>query len=65
MTANSLIEVRIVGIIHAEQSEDGKTERNDRLLGVAIHSYAHEKLESIDNVSPTLFSHVEVFCLLQ
>ena len=28
-----LIEVRIIGIINAEQTEDGKTESNDRLLG--------------------------------
>ena len=28
-----LIEVRIIGIITAEQTEDGKTESNDRLLG--------------------------------
>src|SRR5437660_4499672 len=46
-----LIEVRLIGIIMAEQTEDGKTERNDRLLGVAIHSYDHEDLESIDDVS--------------
>ena len=28
-----LIEVRIIGIITAEQTEDGKTESNDRLIG--------------------------------
>src|SRR5438105_12752181 len=33
-----LIEVRIIGVINAQQTEDGKTEANDRLLGVAIHS---------------------------
>src|SRR5678810_783925 len=44
-----LIEVRIIGIITAEQTEDGKTEANDRLLGVAIHSYDHENLESIED----------------
>src|SRR5438046_10317631 len=27
-----LIESRLIGVIEAEQSEDGKTERNDRLL---------------------------------
>src|SRR6266542_5988692 len=42
-----LIEVRLIGIITAEQTEDGKTESNDRLLGVAMHSYDHETLESI------------------
>src|ERR1041384_5666956 len=49
-----LVEVRIIGIIHAEQTEDGKTEANDRLLGVTIHSYNHEDLESIEDVSETL-----------
>src|SRR5580765_8091764 len=31
-----LIEIRIIGIVMAEQTEEGKTETNDRLLGVAI-----------------------------
>jgi inorganic pyrophosphatase len=56
-----LIEVRIIGVIEAEQIEDGKTETNDRLLGVAIHSYDHEDLESIDDVSKTLLDQVEAF----
>src|SRR5580704_14703829 len=34
-----LIDVRLVGVISAEQVEGGKKESNDRLLGVAIHSY--------------------------
>src|SRR3954462_1194655 len=45
-----LIESRIIGVIEAEQTDDGKTERNDRLLAVATHSYDHEELESIDEV---------------
>ena len=56
-----LIDVRIIGIIQAEQSEDGKTESNDRLLGVAIHSYDHEGLDSIDDVSKTLLDQLEAF----
>jgi inorganic pyrophosphatase len=56
-----LIEVRIIGIITAEQSEDGKTETNDRLLGVAVHSYDHEDLKSINEVSKTLLNQVEAF----
>jgi len=32
------MEIRILGLI-AEQTEEAKTERNDRLLGVAVHSY--------------------------
>src|SRR4029078_11681719 len=36
-----LIEVRIIGLIMATQTEDGTTKKNDRLIGVAIHSYDH------------------------
>jgi inorganic pyrophosphatase len=56
-----LLDVRLIGVICAEQSEGGKTEKNDRLLGVAVHSYQHEDLYSIDDVSKTLLSQVEEF----
>ena len=42
-----LIDVRLIGIIEANQTEDGKTESNNRLLGVAVHSYNHDGLRSI------------------
>ena len=56
-----LMEIRILGVIEAEQTEDGKSERNDRLLGAAIHSYDHQDLDSIDDVSKTLLDQVEAF----
>ncbi len=56
-----LMEVRIIGVIQAEQVQDGKAETNDRLLGVAVHSYDHEHLESIGDVSKTLLDQVEQF----
>jgi inorganic pyrophosphatase len=56
-----LIEVRILGVIEAKQSETGETKRNDRLLGAAVHSYDHQDLESIDDVSKTLLDQVEEF----
>src|SRR5215831_6258721 len=56
-----LIDIRLIGIIEAEQTEDGKSERNDRLLGVAIHSYDHQDLATIDDVSKTLLDQVEAF----
>jgi inorganic pyrophosphatase len=56
-----LIEVRIVGIINAEQIEGGKSKINNRLLGVAVHSYQHENLASIDDVSRTLLDQVKEF----
>src|SRR5580692_4830677 len=56
-----LMDVRIIGIIEAKQTEDGKTESNDRLLGVAVHSYDHEDINTIDEVSKTLLDQVEAF----
>ena len=56
-----LIDVRIIGIIDAEQTQDGKTEKNSRILGAAIHSYEHENLFAISDVSKTLLSQVEEF----
>jgi inorganic pyrophosphatase len=56
-----LMEVRIIGIINAEQTEDGKTKINNRLMGVAIHSYNHEDLSSIKDVSKTLLDQVKEF----
>ena len=56
-----LIDVRIIGVIDAEQTQHGKTERNSRLLGAAVHSYQHESLNTISDVSKTLLSQIEEF----
>jgi inorganic pyrophosphatase len=56
-----LMEVRIIGVIEAKESSNEGMERNDRLLGVAVHSYDHEDLTTIDEVSATVMSQVEEF----
>ena len=56
-----LIKVRIIGIITADQTEDGKKETNDRLIGVPVHSYAHEDVRTIEDVSRTFLSQLEEF----
>ena len=56
-----LIDVRLIGIIEAEQTEAGKSERNDRLLAVSIHSYDHQDLTTIGDLSKTLLDQVEAF----
>lgn len=53
------MEVRLVGAIEADQTEHGKTERNDRLLGVAIHSYNHERISSIADIGNTRLKQIE------
>lgn len=56
-----LIDVRIIGINRAEQTQDGKTETNDRLLGATVHSYSHEDLETIGDIRKALLAQVEEF----
>ena len=56
-----LIESRLLGVIEAEQSEDGKTERNDRLIAVAAESPTHSEIRSLSDLSPTLINEIEHF----
>lgn len=56
-----LLQVRLIGVINAEQTEDGKTERNDRLIGVAIHSYDREHIASVKDLSKTYRAQLEQF----
>ncbi|HEY2017996.1 MAG TPA: inorganic diphosphatase [Bryobacteraceae bacterium] len=56
-----LLDIRIVGVIEAVQVEDQKSTVNNRLLGVAIHTYAHEHIKHIDQVNPSILDQVEAF----
>jgi inorganic pyrophosphatase len=52
---------RLVGVIEAEQTEDGKTERNDRLLAVAANSAAHRSIRELRDLSSDLVAQIEHF----
>jgi len=56
-----VLDVRIVGIIEAEQTEAGKTISNHRLVAVAVHSYNHEHIKSISEVNKSIIQQVEEF----
>ena len=56
-----LVDVRIIGVIEAQQTEDGKTETNDRLLAVAVHSYSHEDVSSIKEINSSMLEQIEQF----
>jgi inorganic pyrophosphatase len=56
-----VLDVRIIGVIEAEQTEDGKTTPNHRLVAVAIHSYNHEEIKSVSAVNKSILEQVEEF----
>ncbi len=56
-----VLTVRLIGVIEAQQTQNGKTTENDRLIGVAMHSYSHENVQSIAEVNKSLVDQVEEF----
>jgi len=56
-----LISSRLIGVIEAEQTENGKTEKNDRLIAVASNSRVHNDIESINDLNQTLVDEIEHF----
>jgi len=53
--------IKLLGSIEAEQTEEGKTFRNDRLLARAVESASFASLETIDDVAPKLMDEIEEF----
>lgn len=56
-----MLDVRIIGVIEAEQFEDNKKTVNNRLIGIAIHSYMHQHLRSVQDVDKSTLNEVEEF----
>ena len=56
-----VLDVRLIGVIEAQQTQDGKTTRNDRLIAVAIHSYNHQHVDDIADIKTPLIDQVGEF----
>lgn len=56
-----LIPSRLIGVIEADQTEDGTTTRNDRLIAVASNSRIHKDIKSINDLNAVLVDEIEHF----
>jgi inorganic pyrophosphatase len=56
-----VIESRLIGIIEAEQREEGKSERNDRLIAVAEKNHSYSDLRNIADMNKTLLKDIGQF----
>ncbi len=56
-----LVSARLIGVIEAEQTEDGATTRNDRLIAVSTRSHNHHDLKELDQLNANLVAEVEHF----
>jgi inorganic pyrophosphatase len=46
----ALLKVRLIGVIEAEETEQGRTERNDRILAVAKVSHIYQAIETPEDL---------------
>jgi inorganic pyrophosphatase len=56
-----LVEARLIGVIEADQTEEGNTVRNDRLIAVAVNSRNHRDVNSLDDVNENLREEIAHF----
>lgn len=57
----AVLDVRLVGVIEAEQTEGDDTVRNDRLLAVACVSKLHAQTREIDDLQEDYLHHLGEF----
>ena len=56
-----VVPARLIGVLEAEQTEDRRTVRNDRLLAVLETRYNPVPVRSLDELSPQTLAEVEYF----
>ena len=56
-----IVPARLLGVIEAEQTEQGNTARNDRLIAVATDSPAHDTLRDLSDIAEQRLDEIEHF----
>jgi len=57
----NLITARLIGVIEAEQTEEGKTLRNDRLIAVGSLSQDYRNVKELTDLDANLIAQIEHF----
>jgi inorganic pyrophosphatase len=56
-----LVQAKLIGVLEAEQTEAGKTTRNDRLIAVAAESRNHSHIRFLGDLNSNLVHEIERF----
>ncbi len=56
-----VIECKVLGVLEAAETLDGKTVRNDRIIAAAVASNRYEKIEKLSSVDEYLQKEIENF----
>jgi len=57
----TVLTVRLLGVVEAEQTEGSQTVRNDRLIAVAVHSHTHQHETRLKDLRPSLVDEIAEF----
>ena len=57
----ALVTVRLIGVIEADQTEEGNTVRNDRLLAVTTCSHQYEEVTRVEQLGNKFVDHLTKF----
>ncbi|HKR89643.1 MAG TPA: inorganic diphosphatase [Phenylobacterium sp.] len=61
LSVGVILDVRLIGVINAEEKEKGKTERNDRILAVAAISRLYEAVRTPDDLPKDFVDNLSSF----
>jgi inorganic pyrophosphatase len=56
-----LVEVKLVGVIEAEQTEKGESKRNDRLVAIATQSLLYSEIRTLEELNPKVLEQSGAF----
>jgi len=56
-----IVKTRLIGVIEAEQTEDDKKERNDRLIAVAANSRDYSDVRDLHDLNANMIKEIEQF----
>jgi inorganic pyrophosphatase len=56
-----VVPCRLLGVMEAEQTEDGKSERNDRLIAVADQSRDYSDVKNLKDLNSNMLKEIEQF----
>ena len=56
-----VLTIRLIGVMEADQTSNGKATANDRLIAVAVHSYTHERVKSVKELNKSFIDQLDDF----
>lgn len=56
-----VLSARALGVIEAEQTQEGSTFRNDRIIAIAVAEHERAHFRSLDGIAPALLDEIEHF----